>query len=122
MNTIIRSLQIARPAPTAGNAVNKSKRKRRGSIKSFGAYFILSIGDKGAQFVSSCPFALGDIILALLFFFSSRRRHTRLLIVTGVQTCALPISSSLTLFNVVLLFNAVLFIISTALILVIKAG
>ena len=25
------------------------------------------------------------------YFFSSRRRHTRLLIVTGVQTCALPI-------------------------------
>src|SRR5881275_3528612 len=27
------------------------------------------------------------------FFFSSRRRHTRLFRVTGVQTCALPISS-----------------------------
>src|SRR5210317_2568579 len=27
------------------------------------------------------------------FFFSSRRRHTRFLNVTGVQTCALPISS-----------------------------
>src|SRR5881397_976676 len=26
------------------------------------------------------------------FFFSSRRRHTRWLNVTGVQTCALPIS------------------------------
>ena len=26
-----------------------------------------------------------------VFFFSSRRRHTRLLTVTGVQTCALPI-------------------------------
>src|SRR6187200_1635620 len=26
------------------------------------------------------------------FFFSSRRRHTRLCQVTGVQTCALPIS------------------------------
>src|SRR5213076_168273 len=26
------------------------------------------------------------------FFFSSRRRHTRWLVVTGVQTCALPIS------------------------------
>src|SRR5213076_3552771 len=25
------------------------------------------------------------------FFFSSRRRHTRWLVVTGVQTCALPI-------------------------------
>src|SRR3546814_14613717 len=28
-----------------------------------------------------------------MFFFSSRRRHTRCALVTGVQTCALPISS-----------------------------
>src|SRR3546814_8013625 len=28
------------------------------------------------------------------FFFSSRRRHTRCALVTGVQTCALPISPS----------------------------
>src|SRR3546814_4692870 len=31
-------------------------------------------------------------LLFLLFFFSSRRRHTRCALVTGVQTCALPIS------------------------------
>src|SRR3546814_8486436 len=30
----------------------------------------------------------------LYFFFSSRRRHTRCALVTGVQTCALPISTS----------------------------
>src|SRR3546814_4144797 len=29
----------------------------------------------------------------VLFFFSSRRRHTRCALVTGVQTCALPISA-----------------------------
>src|SRR3546814_3891431 len=29
------------------------------------------------------------------FFFSSRRRHTRCALVTGVQTCALPISRPL---------------------------
>src|SRR3546814_17372369 len=29
--------------------------------------------------------------MLLLFFFSSRRRHTRCALVTGVQTCALPI-------------------------------
>src|SRR3546814_7149763 len=29
--------------------------------------------------------------ISLLFFFSSRRRHTRCALVTGVQTCALPI-------------------------------
>src|SRR3546814_5490293 len=31
--------------------------------------------------------------LYVVFFFSSRRRHTRCALVTGVQTCALPISS-----------------------------
>src|SRR3546814_19126060 len=30
-----------------------------------------------------------------LFFFSSRRRHTRCALVTGVQTCALPILQEL---------------------------
>src|SRR3546814_5515046 len=28
----------------------------------------------------------------MIFFFASRRRHTRCALVTGVQTCALPIS------------------------------
>src|SRR3546814_955926 len=31
------------------------------------------------------------MLLFVLFFFSSRRRHTRCALVTGVQTCALPI-------------------------------
>src|SRR3546814_3419855 len=30
--------------------------------------------------------------MLVFFFFSSRRRHTRCALVTGVQTCALPIS------------------------------
>src|SRR3546814_5361590 len=30
--------------------------------------------------------------ICLVIFFSSRRRHTRCALVTGVQTCALPIS------------------------------
>src|SRR3546814_9193433 len=30
----------------------------------------------------------------MLFFFSSRRRHTSCALVTGVQTCALPISDA----------------------------
>src|SRR3546814_18481642 len=34
------------------------------------------------------------------FFFSSRRRHTRCALVTGVQTCALPISSDLNNYTV----------------------
>src|SRR3546814_19516178 len=34
-----------------------------------------------------------------MFFFSSRRRHTRCALVTGVQTCALPISGVLRAYN-----------------------
>src|SRR3546814_6853068 len=32
-------------------------------------------------------------LMELFVFFSSRRRHTRCALVTGVQTCALPISA-----------------------------
>src|SRR3546814_9533563 len=35
------------------------------------------------------------VLAVLVFFFSSRRRHTRCALVTGVQTCALPISKTL---------------------------
>src|SRR3546814_8303759 len=34
------------------------------------------------------------LISVFFFFFSSRRRHTRCALVTGVQTCALPISAN----------------------------
>src|SRR3546814_556954 len=34
--------------------------------------------------------------MSFVFFFSSRRRHTRCALVTGVQTCALPISDGTT--------------------------
>src|SRR3546814_5406613 len=34
------------------------------------------------------------MLLIWCFFFSSRRRHTRCALVTGVQTCALPIYES----------------------------
>src|SRR3546814_8467896 len=40
-----------------------------------------------------CHFSL---VITVFFFFSSRRRHTRCALVTGVQTCALPISHSAT--------------------------
>src|SRR3546814_19019211 len=33
-----------------------------------------------------------SVFFYFFFFFSSRRRHTRCALVTGVQTCALPIS------------------------------
>src|SRR3546814_3544749 len=32
------------------------------------------------------------VVVRFFFFFSSRRRHTSCALVTGVQTCALPIS------------------------------
>src|SRR3546814_3377018 len=35
------------------------------------------------------------------FFFSSRRRHTRCALVTGVQTCALPVSASFAAINII---------------------
>src|SRR3546814_1508421 len=47
-------------------------------------------------FVSFCLFSsvqCSGSLLYCFFFFSSRRRHTRCALVTGVQTCALPIST-----------------------------
>src|SRR3546814_8599747 len=38
-----------------------------------------------------CCLLLVFSVCFVLFFFSSRRRHTRCALVTGVQTCALPI-------------------------------
>src|SRR3546814_1641316 len=37
-------------------------------------------------------FSYECVLCVCCFFFSSRRRHTRCALVTGVQTCALPIS------------------------------
>src|SRR3546814_4092814 len=39
-----------------------------------------------------------------MFFFSSRRRHTRCALVTGVQTCALPISKASVLNSLVIAY------------------
>src|SRR3546814_6501060 len=38
-------------------------------------------------------FVYSVVVIVHVFFFSSRRRHTRCALVTGVQTCALPISA-----------------------------
>src|SRR3546814_9963023 len=70
-------------------------------------------------YLSFCMFVLCDVILSSLFFlvvvclvfvffFSSRRRHTRCALVTGVQTCALPIYSSNNHLALLLLSGAVL--------------
>src|SRR3546814_5699626 len=39
----------------------------------------------------SCALYAVQLQMCRYFFFSSRRRHTRCALVTGVQTCALPI-------------------------------
>src|SRR3546814_7703269 len=41
---------------------------------------------------------MSDFYFFVFFFFSSRRRHTRCALVTGVQTCALPIFTNPTYF------------------------
>src|SRR3546814_5306077 len=41
-------------------------------------------------YVIYCTYVVGCVYF-VFFFFSSRRRHTRCALVTGVQTCALPI-------------------------------
>src|SRR3546814_2663754 len=47
------------------------------------------------SFCVQCTFAITSLrVPAEGFFFSSRRRHTRGAVVTGVQTCALPIYPS----------------------------
>src|SRR3546814_2968558 len=38
-----------------------------------------------------CRSVIMGVLIVGVFFFSSRRRHTRCALVTGVQTCALPI-------------------------------
>src|SRR3546814_2353405 len=38
-----------------------------------------------------CALCVSSDVLCCFFFFSSRRRHTSCALVTGVQTCALPI-------------------------------
>src|SRR3546814_6843763 len=43
-----------------------------------------------------------------IFFFSSRRRHTRCALVTGVQTCALPICLLATLIVFQIIGNALI--------------
>src|SRR3546814_8247763 len=43
--------------------------------------------------MSYCSIVLTIFYLIFFFFFSSRSRHTSCALVTGVQTCALPISA-----------------------------
>src|SRR3546814_368740 len=58
---------------------------------------VMSSFDRVAGLCHLYPDCFGLYVMSLfmyiiLFFFSSRRRHTRCALVTGVQTCALPIS------------------------------
>src|SRR3546814_7098334 len=50
---------------------------------------------------------LDSLFVFCVFFLSSRRRHTRCALVTGVQTCALPIYlGALLLFTMILIVAA----------------
>src|SRR3546814_1259944 len=64
---------------------------------------IFGLYDCGRNRICINLFISGNIFLVVIiclccfysfFFFSSRRRHTRCALVTGVQTCALPISDA----------------------------
>ena len=46
-----------------------------------------------------CSFPVFECLCNYFFFFSNRRRHTRFLNVTGVKTCALPISPRLCIYS-----------------------
>src|SRR3546814_3182314 len=48
---------------------------------------------------SSSVLDVRSFCVDVVFFFSSRRRHTRCALVTGVQTCALPIWSSMSIIS-----------------------
>src|SRR3546814_1878978 len=48
-----------------------------------------------------------DVLCVLFFFFSSRRRHTRCALVTGVQTCALPVVININGHRYALLVDAI---------------
>ena len=63
-------------------------------IKSCGVVFVVvcSVGSMFAMLNGFEKIFYSIAVLSFLFFFSSRRRHTRSGRVTGVQTCALPIS------------------------------
>src|SRR3546814_7312811 len=50
-------------------------------------------------YLISCVYLCCFYVSFFFFFFSSRRRHTRCALVTGVQTCALPICSKAILFS-----------------------
>src|SRR3546814_5591020 len=54
-------------------------------------FYVYASSDFRFALPGTCVLLLFTCLMFLLFFFSSRRRHTRCALVTGVQTCALPI-------------------------------
>src|SRR3546814_3013599 len=54
---------------------------------------------ENVQFLVSVFHYVRFLLVLFLFFFSSRRRHTRCALVTGVQTCALPIYVSVAMLD-----------------------
>src|SRR3546814_8904231 len=60
----------------------------------FRLYFLLFY-----YFLLLCLQLVLSVLFYVFFFFSSRRRHTICALVTGVQTCALPIYRTLAAFS-----------------------
>src|SRR3546814_1475890 len=59
------------------------------------SYVTVSLNYFGCMYYLGVSLSVLYLVCFLFFFFSSRRRHTRCALVTGVQTCALPISGPL---------------------------
>src|SRR3546814_3843402 len=53
--------------------------------------FLVSLFSFAPVLFDVCVVAISVLVWCCCFFFSSRRRHTRCALVTGVQTCAVPI-------------------------------
>src|SRR3546814_9726890 len=58
------------------------------SVGMYGCFMICRCGATGRLLLSCMRWS----VISIVFFFASRRRHTICSLVTGVQTCALPIS------------------------------
>src|SRR6184192_459708 len=83
--SVVEGKSVNRRGDLGGGRIIKKKKSLRS-----GAQAVANLCG-GCQSSLSCPLPSPGIRRAC-FFFSSRRRHTRCRLVTGVQTCALPIS------------------------------
>src|SRR6184192_288266 len=86
---------VNRRVDLGGRRIIKKKKNQRGCLLGFGFADKMAMSDVVRVFGlrTSASRYYEQIGILASFFFSSRRRHTRCRLVTGVQTCALPISN-----------------------------